>query len=139
MAVYQNIITISTHRQGLTEISAAVEESLAKSNLQNGLISAFCRHTSCSLILMENADPTARGDLEKWINKLVPPGQTFFEHTLEGPDDMPSHIKMALTRTSEQIPFNNAKLLWGTWQGLYLWEHRSAPHRREIVITAIGE
>lgn len=88
---------------------------------------------------MENADPSARSDLEAWLNRLVPENDPHFEHTLEGPDDMPSHIKMALTRTSETIPFSDGRLLLGTWQGLYLWEHRSHPHTRTLIVTGIGE
>lgn len=88
---------------------------------------------------MENADPSARRDLEKWLSQLVADNATYFEHTAEGPDDMPSHIKMALTRTSETVPFANGHLLLGTWQGVFLWEHRRAPHSRNLVITVIGE
>src|SRR5690349_3108959 len=104
-----------------------------------GVASVFCQHTSCSLVLMENADPTARRDLERWFSRLVPENDRHFEHTTEGPDDMPSHIKMALTRTSETIPFTNGRLLLGTWQGLFLWEHRRHPHQRRLVVTVIGE
>jgi len=88
---------------------------------------------------MENADPTARADLEKWMNRLVPENDPAFEHTLEGPDDMPSHIKMALTRTSESVPFSDGQMLLGTWQGIYLWEHRRSAHRRRIVVTLMGD
>ncbi len=88
---------------------------------------------------MENADPSARTDLEGWLDRLVPPDDPHFTHTLEGQDDMPSHIKMALTRTSETIPFAEGRLLMGTWQGIFLWEHRAAPHTREIVVTVHGD
>jgi secondary thiamine-phosphate synthase enzyme len=87
---------------------------------------------------MENADPDARADLEAWLDRLVPADDPHFTHTLEGPDDMPSHIKMALTRTSETVPFAEGRLLLGTWQGLFLWEHRRAPHTRELVVTVLG-
>ncbi len=87
---------------------------------------------------MENADPSARRDLERWLNRLVPEGDPEFEHTAEGPDDMPSHIKMALSRTSETMPFADGRLLLGTWQGIFLWEHRRAAHRRHVVLTVIG-
>lgn len=107
--------------------------------MSEGLMTVFCRHTSCSLVLMENADPSARDDLEDYMNRLVPENDPRFTHTYEGPDDMPSHIKMALTRSSESIPFANASLLLGTWQGLFLWEHRNSPHSRSIAITVIGE
>jgi secondary thiamine-phosphate synthase enzyme len=88
---------------------------------------------------MENADPSARRDLEAWLNRLVPENDKHFTHTLEGADDMPSHIKMALTRTSEQVPFAEGRLLLGTWQGVFLWEHRRAPHTRHVVVTFVGE
>lgn len=88
---------------------------------------------------MENADPSARRDLERWLNRLVPENDSDFQHTLEGPDDMPSHIKMALTRSSETLPFADFRLLLGTWQGLFLWEHRRSPHQRQLVVTVIGE
>jgi secondary thiamine-phosphate synthase enzyme len=87
---------------------------------------------------MENADPSARRDLERWLNRLVPENDSDFQHTLEGPDDMPSHIKMALTRSSETLPFADSRLLLGTWQGLFLWEHRRSPHQRQLVVTVIG-
>jgi secondary thiamine-phosphate synthase enzyme len=102
-------------------------------------VTVFCQHTSCSLVIMENADPSARRDLEGWLERLVPENDPHFEHTLEGPDDMPSHIKMALTRTSETIPFANGQMLLGTWQGIFLWEHRRAAHSRHIIITVMGE
>ena len=93
----------------------------------------------CGLVLMENADPSARRDLENYLDRLVPDDDPHFTHTYEGPDDMPSHIKMALTRSSESIPFRNGRLQLGTWQGLFLWEHRVQPHRRSVLVTVIGE
>ena len=107
--------------------------------MKRGAVTVFCQHTSCSLVIMENADPSARRDLEAWLNRLVPENDPHFSHTLEGPDDMPSHIKMALTRTSETVPFDNGNLLLGTWQGIFLWEHRRAAHTRDLVITVLGE
>ncbi len=123
----------------MTEITAHLRETLAKSGLLQGIASVFCRHTSCSLVLMENADPSARRDLENFLNRLAPENDPRYTHTDEGPDDMPSHIKMALTRSSETIPFANATLLLGTWQGLFLWEHRRARHARSLVVTLVGE
>ena len=120
-------------------ITDAVSEGLVESGLSEGLASVFVKHTSCSLVLMENADPTARVDLERFMEELVPEDYPNFIHTLEGPDDMPSHIKMALTRTSENIPFASGRLQLGTWQGLFLWEHRSAPHSRKHAHTYVGE
>ena len=137
--VAQSIHEIDTRRQGLIEITEVVENALRKSGLRQGVANIFCQHTSCSLVIMENADPTARADLENWMNRLVPENDPAFEHTLEGPDDMPSHIKMALTRTSESVPFSDGQMLLGTWQGIYLWEHRRSAHRRRIVVTLMGD
>ena len=116
-----------------------VAASVSRAGIQNGTVTVFVRHTSASLIIMENADPSARRDLEKFFDKLVPEDTPWFIHTLEGPDDMPSHIRMALTRTSEVIPVMNGRMMLGTWQGIFLFEHRRAPHRREIAINVTGE
>ncbi len=121
------------------EITAEIERELTRAGLREGTVTVFCRHTSCSLVIMENADPSARRDLEFFFEKLVPEGDPDFVHTLEGPDDMPSHIKMALTRTTEVIPFANGKLALGTWQGVFLWEHRAHPHTRQIILSFAGE
>ena len=123
----------------MTEITEAVTRELKRSQLTSGIVTVFCQHTSCSLVIMENADETARADLVRWLNRLVPEDDPHFEHTAEGPDDMPSHIKMALTRTSETVPFVKGRLQLGTWQGIFLWEHRRRPHRRHLVLTLIGE
>ena len=139
MAVYKKDWNYKTKGQGTYEITKEVELGLHDSGLSDGVVSVFVRHTSCSLVLMENADPTARLDLENFMEKLVPEDYPDFVHTLEGPDDMPSHVKMALTRTSETIPFTNGRLDLGTWQGLFLWEHRSAPHSRTLTFSYIGE
>ena len=121
------------------EITRIVADCVRESRISRGLVSVFCQHTSCSLVIMENADPTARADLEAWLNRLVPEDDPQFEHTLEGPDDMPSHIKMALTRTSETVPVADGKLQLGTWQGIFLWEHRRAAHNRTVIVTIMGE
>jgi secondary thiamine-phosphate synthase enzyme len=139
MSVYQATLTIRTARQGTQEITGAVAREVARSGMKTGVVTVFCRHTSCSLVIMENADPGARRDLEAWLNRLVPENDPHFEHTLEGPDDMPGHIKMALTRTSENVPFADGRLLLGTWQGIFLWEHRRTPHSRSVIVTVIGE
>lgn len=139
MGVYTNEISLRTNGQGTTEITDHARNTLRKSGFQEGILTAFCRHTSCSLVLMENADPSARYDLEGYLNRLVPENDPHFTHTYEGADDMPSHIKMALTRSSETIPFASASLRLGTWQGLFLWEHRRIPHTRSIIFTVIGE
>lgn len=138
MPVHQATITVPTRGQGLQEITEAVALEVARSGLSTGLATVFCQHTSCSLVIMENADPSACRDLEAWLNRLVPENDRHFVHTAEGPDDMPGHIKMALTRTSESIPFAAGRLLLGTWQGIFLWEHRRRPHRRQLVVTVIG-
>jgi secondary thiamine-phosphate synthase enzyme len=138
MAVHQTTLTIRTPGAGTHEITDQVARALHQSGLRQGLVSVFCQHTSCSLVLMENADPSARRDLEAWLGRLVPEDDPHFTHTLEGADDMPSHIKMALTRTSETLPFAEGRLLLGTWQGLFLWEHRRAPHARSLVLTFVA-
>lgn len=121
------------------EITGRVEQVVRNSELRQGVVTVFCRHTSCSLVIMENADPSARTDLEAWLERLVPEDDPHFEHTMEGSDDMPSHIKMALTRTSEAVPFNDSQMMLGTWQGIFLWEHRSRSHTRSLAITVQGE
>jgi secondary thiamine-phosphate synthase enzyme len=138
MAVSQSTISVRTRGPGLHEITAAVAREVAGSKLACGVVTAFCQHTSCSLVIMENADPSACRDLEGWLDRLVRENDPHFEHTLEGADDMPSHIKMALTRTSESVPFADGRLLLGTWQGIFLWEHRRAPHTRSVVVTVTG-
>ncbi|MEO6568564.1 MAG: secondary thiamine-phosphate synthase enzyme YjbQ [Opitutaceae bacterium] len=139
MSFHQSTLTVDTRGQGMTEITEAVVRELKRSGLTSGIATIFCQHTSCSLVIMENADETARADLVAWLNRLVPENDPHFEHTAEGPDDMPSHIKMALTRTSETVPFVNGRLQLGTWQGIFLWEHRRRPHSRRLVLTLIGE
>ena len=139
MGVSKKISEIGTKGKGTYEITNLVSDGLRESGFSNGIASVFVQHTSCSLVIMENADPTARVDLERFMEELVPEDYPNFVHTLEGPDDMPSHIKMALTRTSEQIPFANGQLQLGSWQGLFIWEHRSAPHNRRLILTYLGE
>jgi secondary thiamine-phosphate synthase enzyme len=107
--------------------------------VEEGLCTVFVRHTSASLVIQENADPTVQRDLEAFISRLVPDGDPLFLHDAEGPDDMPAHVKAALLKTSEQVPVRGGDLVLGTWQGLYLWEHRSRPHRREVVVHVLGE
>jgi secondary thiamine-phosphate synthase enzyme len=138
MPVHQARLEIPTRGAGLYELTAWIAAEVQRSRLTAGIASVFCRHTSCSLVLMENASPDARRDLQRFLDRLVPAGAGY-EHALEGDDDMPAHIKMALTRSSETLPFAEGKLLLGTWQGLYLWEHRTAPHRRSLQLTAVGE
>jgi len=137
MAVHQEILPIQTRRSGLVEITAEVARIVARSGQSRGVVTVFCRHTSCSLVIMENADPSACRDLEAWLDRLVPEDDPHFTHTTEGADDMPAHIKMALTRSSETVPFTAGRMLLGTWQGIFLREHRSAPYVREVVVTVL--
>ena len=127
-------ITIETSGQGMREITREVERIVQGEGIQEGLCTLFLRHTSASLVVQENADPTAKRDLERWLNRLVPEGDPFYTHDAEGPDDMPSHLKAALTATSLSIPIADGKLALGTWQGIYLWEHRQRGSRRDIVV-----
>jgi secondary thiamine-phosphate synthase enzyme len=138
MAVHSETFDISTKGKGTYEITDEVGEIVRQSKVAAGTATVFVRHTSCSLVIMENAAPAARRDLEKFFERLVPEDADY-EHDDEGPDDSTSHIRMALTRTSEVIPIAKGKLQLGTWQGIFLFEHRSAPHHRKVVVTIIGE
>ena len=135
----QTTIIVQTHRVGLQEITDEVTEWLQKQSVKTGQITLFCRHTSASLTIQENADPDVQMDLVSFFNRLVPEGASWFQHTCEGPDDMPAHIKGALTDVSLTIPVANGRMTLGTWQGIYLMEHRRRPHRREVVLHFIGE
>jgi len=123
-----------TPGQGLHDITQKIESLVRDAGIEEGLCTLFVRHTSASLVIQENADPTARSDLERWLNRLVPEGDPFYQHDAEGPDDMPSHIKAALTATSLSIPVLGKRLALGTWQGIYLWEHRQRGSPRELVV-----
>ncbi len=127
-------LTIQTQGQGLYEFTRQVRDIVAGADVDTGLCTVFVRHTSASLIIQENADPSAKRDLEAWLNRLVPERDELYTHTAEGPDDMPAHIKAALTATSIAIPVMSRELALGTWQGIYLWEHRTAPHARSVVV-----
>lgn len=139
MAAHVESFECRTRGKGTIEITAEVAEIVKKSGIPTGLVTVFVRHTSASLVIMENADPSARRDLEAFFDHLVPEDTPYFVHTYEGPDDMPSHIRMALTRTSECIPLMHGRMTLGTWQGIFLFEHRRSPHRREIVVSVTGE
>lgn len=127
-------MTISTPGRGLVEITEKVGQIVERSRETEGLCTVFVRHTSASLLIQENADPSARHDLEAWLERLVPEDDPIYTHTAEGPDDMPSHIRAMLTHTSLGIPFDRGRLLLGAWQGIYLWEHRRAPHQRTVAV-----
>jgi secondary thiamine-phosphate synthase enzyme len=139
MRVHSASFTISTIGKGTYEITDQIASAVQASGVEAGAVTVFVRHTSCSLIVMENADPTARRDLEKFFERLVPEDTPYFEHTAEGGDDSTSHIRSVLTRSSEVIPIANGRMQLGTWQGIFLFEHRRAPHRREIVLSVLGE
>lgn len=126
-------------RRGLTDVTAAVQAVVRASGVAVGLCTVFVRHTSASLVIQENADPDVCRDLEAFLDRLVPEGDPLYRHADEGPDDMPAHVKGALTRTSESIPVRGGALALGTWQGLYLWEHRSGRRQRELAVHVIGE
>jgi secondary thiamine-phosphate synthase enzyme len=126
--------SFDTPGQGLHEITSRVVDIVGKAGVREGLCTLFLRHTSASLVIQENADPTARRDLERWLNRLVPEGDPFYTHDAEGPDDMPSHLKAALTAVSLSIPVQEKRLVLGQWQGIYLWEHRRRGSRRELVV-----
>lgn len=139
MTAHSETFSVHTHGKGTSEITSQIAAIVSRASIQNGTVTVFVRHTSASLVIMENADPSARRDLEMFFEKLVPENTSWFIHTLEGPDDMPSHIRMALTRTSEVIPIIDGKMTLGTWQGIFLFEHRSRPHTRQIAVSVIGE
>ena len=139
MSTYQTQLEVRTNGKGLYEITDGVESKIDKSEVRDGTVTIFVQHTSCSVVVMENADPTARRDLEEFFDRLVPEDSDYFTHGSEGSDDMPSHIRMVLTRTSETVPIVDGKMQLGTWQGIFLFEHRRAPHRRKVSLTIIGE
>jgi secondary thiamine-phosphate synthase enzyme len=139
MHVHHDRLELRTRGKGLYEITDDVQAKVDRCDVRNGTVTVFVQHTSCSLVVMENADPTARRDLEAFFDRLVPEDADYFTHGSEGTDDMPSHIRMTLTRTSETIPVADGKMQLGPWQGIFLFEHRRAPHRRRLSVTIIGE
>ena len=132
-------LSIQTQGQGLYEFSRAVNIFVRQSGVVTGLLTVYVRHTSCSLVIQENADPDVQVDLDGFFKRLVPENMDWLVHTLEGPDDMPAHIKSALTQTSIGVPVSDGRPVFGQWQGIYLFEHRRRPHRRDIVLHLIGE
>lgn len=138
MPHYQQIIKLQTTGKALHKITTKVAAIVAESGIENGLCSLFLRHTSASLIIQENADPDVLTDLSNFLAKLVPEGDRYI-HSTEGPDDMPAHIRTVLTHTSEQIPIVEGRLVLGTWQGIYIWEHRRHSHIRELVVHIMGD
>ena len=139
MKTYTKGFQLRTEGKGTYEITAEVQSIVAKSGIAAGMATVFVQHTSCSLVIMENADPTARKDLEMFFERLVPEDTAYLIHTAEGSDDSTSHIRTVLTRSSEVLPIANGEMQLGTWQGLFLFEHRRKPHQRKITVTVIGE
>lgn len=137
--VIQTEILVNTSGKGTYEITAEIERAIKESAITSGQITVFLRHTSASLVIMENADPSARDDLHAFFDDLVPEDLPYLVHTYEGADDSPSHLRMALTRTSEVIPIIDGRSALGTWQGVFVFEHRRAPHRRKVILSIIGE
>lgn len=138
MHVHTKAFSVATRGKGTYEITDAVQDIVRGSGVRRGLATVFVRHTSCSLVIMENADPTARADLHAFFDRLVPESTPYFRHTDEGPDDMPSHLRMVLTDVDKNIPVLDGRLALGTWQGLFLFEHRRAPHTRNIAVSVLG-
>jgi len=139
MCIHHDQLEVRTRGKGLYEITDEVQSKLDQRGVQNGIVTVFVQHTSCSVVIMENADPTARRDLEEFFDRLVPEDADYFTHNAEGGDDMPSHIRMVLTRTSETIPIMDGKIQLGTWQGIFLFKHRRVPHSRKVFVTMIDE
>ena len=139
MKNYLQILKIKTTGKGLREITQEIRNVVHNSDITSGLCNLFVRHTSASLIIQENADPDVQRDLEYFLGKLVPQTDLSYTHTVEGPDDMPSHIRSMLTNTSEQIPLYGGEMLLGTWQGIFLWEHRKLGHSRNVVVNISGD
>ena len=139
MRVHSDNFVVKTNGKGTYEITDEIQDTIDKCGVRSGTVTVFVPHTSCSLIAMENAAPAARRDLEEFFDRLVPEDSDYFEHDDEGPDDMPAHIRMVLTHTSETVPIVDGKMQLGTWQGIFLFEHRRDSHRRKVSITIIGE
>ncbi len=130
---------IDTPGRGLHEITLDVSGWIRGSDIRDGLLTLFVRHTSASLLVQENADQDVRGDLDRFFERLVPDGDTLFRHRDEGADDMPAHVRSALTATQLSVPVSSGRMALGTWQGIYVWEHRLRPHRREVALHLVGE
>jgi secondary thiamine-phosphate synthase enzyme len=137
--IYRGELTVATRGRGIYDITSDIVRIVAASRAREGLATIWIQHTSASLIVCENADPSVRSDLEAFFARLVPDGDKLFRHNDEGPDDMPAHVRTVLTQTSIGVPIADGKLVLGTWQGLYVWEHRSRPHERRLTISVIGE
>jgi secondary thiamine-phosphate synthase enzyme len=139
MKQHQATLEVHTSGRGLEDDTPAVARIVTASGVTTGLCVVYCRHTSCSLLIQENADPSAQADLLDWLERLAPDGDPRYAHSAEGPDDMPSHLRAAVTKTSETIPIQQGRLALGTWQGLFLAEHRTRPHRRRLLVHVMGD
>lgn len=139
MKVSNQSFAVQTRGRGTTEITEEVRSLVSKARVTSGVCNVFVHHTSASLIINENADPAVLRDLDAFLDRLVPDGDDLFIHTAEGPDDMPAHVRTALTQVSLTIPIDNGRPALGTWQGIFLWEHRHAPHRRKITVSVMGD
>jgi secondary thiamine-phosphate synthase enzyme len=137
--IHHKTLTIATPGRTLQDVTADVRGVVKASRVRNGLCTLFLRHTSASLVIQENADPAVLRDLERWMTELAPESDTAYEHDAEGKDDMPGHLRSAVTRSSETIPVVDGTLALGTWQAIYVWEHRRAPHKRELIVSVMGE
>ena len=137
MSAAHSILRIETRGRGFVDITARVKAVVGESKIQNGICALFLRHTSASLVIQENADPAVLRDLQKWISRIAPESDVY-EHDAEGADDMPAHLRAAITKTSESIPVIGGKLALGTWQAIYVWEHRTRSHTREVVVQLVG-
>jgi secondary thiamine-phosphate synthase enzyme len=136
--VAQDGFAVHTRGRGFSDVTRQVGEVVANSHVQTGIANIFAAHTSCSLLISENADPAVRDDLERWFARAVPDGDAIFRHDAEGPDDMPAHVRSILTGVSLGVPVHGGKLMLGNWQGIYLWEHRIDPHQRKVTVTVLG-
>jgi len=136
--VHQDTIDVPTRGRGTYDVTSNVARVVAASGVRTGLCTVFVRHTSASLVIQENADPSVRRDMETWMDRIAPEDDRAYEHDAEGPDDMPSHLRSVITKTSEVVPVSGGELALGTWQAIYLWEHRRRAHRRTLVVTVTG-
>ena len=139
MRQHQEVLEVKTAGRGFLEITDRIAAAVSAAGIETGLLHVFCTHTSCSLTIQENADPSARHDMEQWLERIAPENDPHYTHTLEGPDDMPAHLRAILTGTSETIPVADGSPALGRWQGLYLCEHRRHPHTRRIIISVTGD
>lgn len=138
MSAKSHTFNVRTRGRGTTEVTSEVQRAVAETGITNGLCTVFIHHTSASLIINENADPDVQRDLDAFISRLVPDGDSIYVHTMEGPDDMPAHVRTALTQTSLSIPVIDGRCALGTWQGVFLWEHRHRGHSRRVTVTVVG-